>query len=35
MQEGIEWINDNLHDILGISEKHTVNYISAICKYKQ
>ena len=29
--KGLEWINDNLHDILGVSEKFTVNYVHSMC----
>jgi len=29
---GPEWINDNLHDIFGFSEKLTVNYVYSMCK---
>jgi len=29
--EGPEWINDSLHDILGVSEKFTVNYVYSMC----
>ncbi len=28
--EGIEWINDELHDLCGMSEKHVVNYIYSL-----
>ena len=33
MSNALEWINDKLHEILGISEANTVNYVMAICRY--
>ena len=32
MNTNIDWINDKLHDVIGMSESHLVNYIHAIGK---
>jgi hypothetical protein len=34
MSENIDWINDKLHEIVGMSESHLVNFIHRICKNK-
>jgi len=26
----LDWINDKLHDIIGMSEAHLINYVHAI-----
>jgi hypothetical protein len=33
MTSNLDWINDKLHDIIGMSESHLVNYIHAIGKF--
>lgn len=32
MSDNLDWINDKLHDIIGMSEAHLINYVYAIGK---
>ena len=32
MSDKLDWINDKLHELIGMSEGHTVNYIVAMGK---